>query len=233
MEFKKTGFVTIPNALAYSDKISLTAKGLYLYISAKPENWAFSAYRIAEELGCGITVVKNARTELIRAGFLRMERVRNAGQFGTYRYFLFGLPSVDFPPVVSPPVVSPPVENLPDNKERKRKTYTQKKEINSEINFGKIRNGQTAKKAKERAKFERWADEVNLEAEKEKELLESKKKVLQWMKDNPEETAELEIIAKRESQNANPHLSGRLLDPMIRVRLRSMVAKKISDNLSE
>lgn len=160
-----------------------------------------------------------------------MERIRNAGQFGTYRYFLCGIPSAGFPPVVSPPVDFPPVENLPDYKERKTNTYTQKKETSGEINFVKKRNGQTAKKAKETAKFARWAEETNRESQKEKELVEFKKKVLQWMKDNPEETAELEIIAKRESQNANPHLSGRLLDPMIRVRVRAMVAKKIP-NLS-
>lgn len=222
----------IPNGIAYTDKISLTAKGLYLYISAKPEGWAFSAYRIAEELGCGECVVKSARRELIEAGFLRMERVRNSGQFGNYRYFLNTSPAVDFPPVVSPLVDSPPVENRTDNKERNKNTFSQKKEKEAKTSFQKKRNSIEAGKAKERAKFERWAQEANEEAEKERTLTETKKKVLQWMRENPIELAEMEKEAKRLTENANPHLSGRLLDPMIRVRVRAMVAKKIS-NLSE
>jgi len=158
-----------------------------------------------------------------------MERVRNSGQFGNYRYFLSTSPSVDFPPVVEPPVDFPPAENRTHNKEREINTFSQKKEKEAKTSFQKKRNSIEAGKAKERAKFERWAQEANEEAEKERTLAEMKKKVLQWMRENPVEVAEMEKEAKRLTENANPHLSGRLLDPMIRIRLRSMVAKKISD----
>lgn len=136
-----------------------------------------------------------------------MERVRNSGQFGNYRYFLNTSPAVDFPPVVSPTVVSPTAENRPDNKEREKNTFSQNKEKGGEINFEKKRNSIEAGKAKERAKFERWAQEANEEAEKERTLAETKKKVLQWMCENPIELAEMEKEAKRLTENANPHLS--------------------------
>ena len=42
-------FTQVPNELLYNPDISFKAKGLWAYMSAKPEGWQFSADRIAEE----------------------------------------------------------------------------------------------------------------------------------------------------------------------------------------
>ena len=49
--FKKqvVPFTQVPNKLLYNPDISFKAKGLWAYMSAKPEGWNFSADRIAEE----------------------------------------------------------------------------------------------------------------------------------------------------------------------------------------
>ena len=49
--FKKqvVPFTQVPNNLLYNPDISFKAKGLWAYMSAKPEGWHFSADRIAEE----------------------------------------------------------------------------------------------------------------------------------------------------------------------------------------
>ena len=49
--FKKqvVPFTQVPNNLLYNPDISFKAKGLWAYMSAKPEGWYFSADRIAEE----------------------------------------------------------------------------------------------------------------------------------------------------------------------------------------
>ena len=72
----KNGYVKIPNEIAEM-KLSLSAKGLFLYVAAKPKKWAFCAERIAKEIGCGTTAVLSARKELEKAGLLIKRRVRN------------------------------------------------------------------------------------------------------------------------------------------------------------
>ena len=49
--FKKqvVPFTQVPNNLLYNPDISFKAKGLWAYMSAKPEGWHFSADRIADE----------------------------------------------------------------------------------------------------------------------------------------------------------------------------------------
>lgn len=59
-------------------KISLSAKGLFLYVAAKPATWHFCAARIGAEIGCGERTIKTARRELEAAGLLVKKRVRNS-----------------------------------------------------------------------------------------------------------------------------------------------------------
>lgn len=49
--FKKqvVPFTQVPNNLLYNPDISFKAKGLWAYMSAKPDGWHFSADRIADE----------------------------------------------------------------------------------------------------------------------------------------------------------------------------------------
>lgn len=69
-------FVQIAHAPAFSDRISLKAKGLYLIMYAKPDRWEFSAKRIAgKDCRDGVDAVRAAMNELIAAGYLSRRRL--------------------------------------------------------------------------------------------------------------------------------------------------------------
>ena len=46
-----------PNNIIFDPKLSLKAKGLWLYMNAKPEGWYFASERIAEECSDGVTSI--------------------------------------------------------------------------------------------------------------------------------------------------------------------------------
>lgn len=63
-----------PNAIIFASNLSLKAKGLWLYMNAKPEGWYFASERIAEECSDGITSVRAALKELADAGLLSWKK---------------------------------------------------------------------------------------------------------------------------------------------------------------
>jgi len=54
-------------------KLSLKAKGLYLYLKDKDSEWQFSEKKIANENKDGVIGVKGACDELTQAGYLKIE----------------------------------------------------------------------------------------------------------------------------------------------------------------
>lgn len=63
-----------PNTIIFNSNLSLKAKGLWLYMNAKPEGWYFASERIAEECSDGITSIRAALKELADAGFLKWKK---------------------------------------------------------------------------------------------------------------------------------------------------------------
>lgn len=63
-----------PNAIIFAPNLSLKAKGLWLYMNAKPEGWYFASERIAEECSDGITSIRAALKELADAGLLSWKK---------------------------------------------------------------------------------------------------------------------------------------------------------------
>lgn len=57
-------FTMLANSVAQDKTLSLKAKGLYYYLYSKPEDWQFSAYRIAKDLGCSEKTTRNLLKEL-------------------------------------------------------------------------------------------------------------------------------------------------------------------------
>lgn len=63
-----------PNTIIFAPNLSLKAKGLWLYMNAKPEGWYFASERIAEECSDGITSIRATLKELVNAGLLTWKK---------------------------------------------------------------------------------------------------------------------------------------------------------------
>lgn len=85
-------FTITPNHIINDEKISLKAKGLYLYLISKPDNWAFSADRIAKESKDGEDSVKSALKELEKHGYLVRTQNNKKGYFGSMIYTISDVP---------------------------------------------------------------------------------------------------------------------------------------------
>jgi hypothetical protein len=73
--------------------ISFKAKGLYAYIQSKPDNWEFSAERIAKQVKEGLPSVVSALKELENFGYLVRKRYQNNKGFWIVDYLLYEIPN--------------------------------------------------------------------------------------------------------------------------------------------
>lgn len=122
-----------PNEIIFNSKLSLKAKGLWLYMNAKPEGWFFASERIAEECSDGITSIRAALKELAQFGLLRWKKQGDGRIIYTLETNSF--PQVEDPklenltldadPKLENPTVgkphcgkTSPINNKEDNKER-------------------------------------------------------------------------------------------------------------------
>ena len=84
-----------PNDIIFNPNLSLKAKGLWLYMNAKPDGWFFASERISAECSDGVTSVRAALKELADAGLLRWKK-KGDGRI------VYTLESVSFPHVENP-----------------------------------------------------------------------------------------------------------------------------------
>ncbi|WP_043369525.1 hypothetical protein [Kitasatospora aureofaciens] len=70
------GFITLPNALLQDRSLSYTARGLLVDLLSRPDGWREDGRRMADTSPQGRTAVSKALRELARAGYYRVERVR-------------------------------------------------------------------------------------------------------------------------------------------------------------
>lgn len=75
-------FTMLSNALASDNKLSITAKGLYFYLSTKPVGWVFHLATILKE-NKGLTKYsyKKIMKELVDTGYLSRQNARKKGRF--------------------------------------------------------------------------------------------------------------------------------------------------------
>lgn len=71
------GFVTMKHGVFFDPRLSLKAKGLYAYLYAKPEDYDFSAKRIAMESTDGREAVLSAMNELVDTGYITRQKLGN------------------------------------------------------------------------------------------------------------------------------------------------------------
>lgn len=122
-----------PNEIIFNPNLSLKAKGLWLYMNAKPDGWYFASERIAEECSDGVTSIRAALKELAEAGLLSWKKQGDGRIIYTLESKSF--PQVEHPksenltlgtdPKLENPTVgkphsgkTSPINNKEDNKER-------------------------------------------------------------------------------------------------------------------
>ncbi len=113
---KKTidfAFTAVPNMMLAgapghpASRLSLAAKGLWIYLLCRPDGWVFHMAEILTHTKTGLAAIKTARKELVDAGFLRIERVR--GEDGcithsSWEVLWVGSLEVDYLPMDNQPV---------------------------------------------------------------------------------------------------------------------------------
>ena len=75
---RRQNFTVINNAVLADTRLSFRAKGVLVFVLAKPDDWAISERSLAQEGPDGRSAVASALTELEAAGYLQRRRVRNA-----------------------------------------------------------------------------------------------------------------------------------------------------------
>lgn len=78
-------FSSMPNDLLNDSDISLTAKGLYIFMRGKPPAWNFTIRSMAKQLKEGETAISNALNELKKHGWISYTK-RSDGK-GVYHLF--------------------------------------------------------------------------------------------------------------------------------------------------
>jgi hypothetical protein len=88
----KSNFTTVPNIIINDKTISLKAKGIYLFLISKPDNWVFSVDRIASQNSDGENSVRTALKELETKRFLKRVQINKGGIFGQNDYIIYDEP---------------------------------------------------------------------------------------------------------------------------------------------
>ena len=93
---KNKNYTTISNQLFKNKTISLKAKGLMAYLLSLPNDWNLSINGIVACSKEGRRAIGNTIKELINAGYIERNQIRDKGKFIGYDYFVFEKPKCSF-----------------------------------------------------------------------------------------------------------------------------------------
>jgi|GEM_PF-5272858 len=103
-------FSLIANDLARDPRISLRAKGVYLYLRSHRDGWSMSVDRIAEALEVSRRTITSSVKELEEHGYLIREQTNGEkGQFGASNYTVLSQP-IDHSPLAENLRTAPPAQ---------------------------------------------------------------------------------------------------------------------------
>ncbi len=88
-------FSTIPNELLNNARISLSAKGMYVFMRGKPAAWNFTIRSMAKQLKEGETAIGSALNELKDSGWISYTKHSNGK--GVYHLFWSANSNIDNP----------------------------------------------------------------------------------------------------------------------------------------
>lgn len=83
-------FSTLPNQLISDPKISLSAKGLYAFMSVTPDCESLTIATISSQVKEGPTAIRNYLNELRKTGWIDYKRLKQGGG----RYLLLTQPKL-------------------------------------------------------------------------------------------------------------------------------------------
>jgi hypothetical protein len=108
-------YAIVPNAVADDDRLSFEARGMLLYLLAKPNNWQVSIHNLRRAGNIGRDKVYRILNELIGAGYITRRAERNPdGSIAAHEYVVYDDPVPDQLPFPENPEVA---TLLPDNPE--------------------------------------------------------------------------------------------------------------------
>lgn len=105
-------FTQVPNELLYHPDISFKAKGIWAYMSAKPEGWQFSADRIAKETKEDRKAILSGLKELSEWGYITAKKLASGRVEYTLHWEVATKPKANVAPkpVSEPEAPEPEVE---------------------------------------------------------------------------------------------------------------------------
>ena len=126
----KDNYGIAPNSLLNNNKISLKAKGLFVYIQSKPDGWNFSADRIALSHVEGRESIMSALKELETHGYLKRQKIHGERGKWEQTYILTIPTTTGLPTTAEPTAVEPTTGNPYNNsKQESSKKEEEKKNI--------------------------------------------------------------------------------------------------------
>ena len=82
MDKPKTGFSQIPNQLIYDQNLSNEAKMLFIYIKSLSANYrVLRNSNLCNKLNVSINTLQNAKSELVKQGWLVINRLSSANRY--------------------------------------------------------------------------------------------------------------------------------------------------------
>ena len=82
MDKPKTGFSQIPNQLIYDQNLSNEAKMLFIYIKSLSANYrVLRNSNLCNKLNVSINTLQNAKSELVKQGYLVINRLSSANRY--------------------------------------------------------------------------------------------------------------------------------------------------------
>lgn len=95
---KKDKYTVIDNAVFFDYRLSFKAKGLLCQMLSLPDGWSFSVEGLSQFSCDGITVVRNALTELENRNYLKRTQLRDGeGKMAGVEYVVSETPMLDEP----------------------------------------------------------------------------------------------------------------------------------------
>lgn len=88
-----SGFTQVKNAVLYDPNLTMKAKGLFAYLSSKPDGWRFRSERIAEDNKDSRDSVRSGIRELEELGYLERNKLGDR----TMEYIIHNKPKTEKP----------------------------------------------------------------------------------------------------------------------------------------
>ncbi len=153
----KTGYSVINNVTLRDNELSLSARGLLVYMLSFKDNWDFRAEQLTQELPCGRDAVYRLLKELENYGYLERKKIRGKdGQLSKSTYTIYECPQTfltDNATLGKPAPGNPNMENQGLEKPTIKKEGIKKNHLKEVISTGVYT---TTDKEQEKPEKRKW-----------------------------------------------------------------------------